>query len=144
MPIRLFAGILTLASLGAFPALINHAGGYDRGRFSGALAQAAAGGARLDAAERQRVLDRVIANIRQYYFDRNIAQKTADALLAHERRGDDRAVTDGGAFADLLTRQMRDASHNMDLMMVYSQDKLPESPPAQNPEDLARYRKFVE
>jgi Peptidase family S41 len=104
----------------------------------------AAGDARLDAAERQRVLDLVIANIRQYYFDRKVAQKTADALLAHERSGDYRTVTDGGAFADLLTRQMRDASHNMDLMMVYSQDKLPERPPAQTPEDLARYRKFVE
>jgi hypothetical protein len=122
---RLFAGILLLASLGA-------------------LAQTAAGGARLDAAERQRVLDLVIANIRQYYFDRDVAQKTADALLAHERRGDDKAVTDGSAFADLLTRQMRDASHNMDLMMEYSQDKLPERPPAQTPEDLARYRKFME
>jgi Peptidase family S41 len=122
---RLFAGILLLASLGA-------------------LAQTAAGGARLDPAERQRVLDLVIANIRQYYFDRDVAQKTADALLAHERRGDDKAVTDGSAFADLLTRQMRDASHNMDLMMEYSQDKLPERPPAQTPEDLARYRKFME
>jgi hypothetical protein len=144
MPKRLFAGVLTLASLGAFPALIYHAGGYDRGRVSGALAWAAAGDARLDAAERQRVLDLVIANIRQYYFDRKVAQKAADALLAHERSGDDRTVTDGGAFADLLTRQMRDASHNMDLMMVYSRDKLPERPPAQTPEDLARYRKFVE
>jgi hypothetical protein len=125
VPRRFIGGIFLLASLVA-------------------LAQAAAGGAKLGAAERQRVLDRVIADIRQYYFDRDVAQKTADSLLAHERRGDYRAVTDGGAFADLLTRQMRDASHNMDLMMVYSQDKLPDRPPAQTPEDLARYRKFVE
>jgi Peptidase family S41 len=140
---RLFAGILTLASLSTFPALI-YPGGYDRGRVSGALAQATAGEARLDAAERRRVLDLVIANIRRYYFDRDVAQKTSDALLAHERSGDDTAVTDGSAFADLLTRQMRDASHNMDLMMVYNRDKLPERPPEQTPEDLARYRKFVE
>jgi hypothetical protein len=189
----LLGGILSLASLGAFPAWINHAGDYDRARVSviealapavvrssplrsrapllaedgkkeliasglsrppaqqskphyaaAALAQAADGNARLDAAERQRVLDLVVANIRQYYFDRDGAQKTADALLAHERRGDDMAVTDGGAFADLLTKQMRNASHNMDLMMVYSRDKLPERPPAQTAEDLARYRELVE
>lgn len=140
---HLFAGILMLASLGAFPALIYHAWGDDRGPASRALAHAAAGEARLDAGERQRVLGLVISKIRRYYFDRDVAQKIANALLAHERRGDDRAVTDGGTFADLLTRQMRDASHNMDLMMVYSRDKLPERPPAQTPEDLERYRKFV-
>ncbi len=141
---RLFAGILSLASLGAFSALIEHAGGDDGGRVASALAQAAAGDTKLDAAERQRVLNLVVANINQYYFDRKVAQKTADALLAHEKGSDDKAVTDGGAFADLLTRQMRDASHNMDLMMVYSRDKWPERPPAQTPEDLARHRKFVE
>ena len=181
----LLGGILSLASLGVFPGLINHAGGYDRVRVwviqaldpavmkpalllnraplptevakeefmaSGlprpSVQQSkphyAAGDARLDAAERQRVLDLVVASIKQYYFDRKVAQKTADALLAHERSGDDRAVADGAAFAELLTRQMRDASHNMDLMMVYSQDKLPERPPPQTPEDLARYRKFLE
>jgi hypothetical protein len=81
---RFFAGILTLASLGTFPALIYHAGGYDRGRVTGTLAQAAAGEARLDAAKRRRVLDLVIANVRRYYFDRDVAQKTSDVLLAHE------------------------------------------------------------
>ncbi len=140
----LIAQILTLASLGAFPALILHAAGHHQAHVSSASAQAAASDARLDAAERQRVLDLVIANIRQYYFDRDVAQKTANALLAHERSGDDGAMMDGRPFAELLTRQMRGASHNMDLMMVYSRDKLPERPPAQTSEDLARHRKFVE
>ena len=31
----------------------------------------------------------------------------AKALRAHEKNGDDNATTDGGAFAELLTRQMR-------------------------------------
>jgi hypothetical protein len=132
MPKHFFAQILTLALLGELPALIDHAGGYNRGHVAG------------EAAERQRVLDLVIADIRQYYFDRKVAQKTAEALLAHERSGDYRVVMDGVAFAELLTRQIRDASHNMDLMLIYGREKLPERPPAQNPEDLARYRKFLE
>ncbi len=111
---------------------------------AGALAQAAIGDANLDAAERQRVLDRTIANLRQYYFDREVAQKMSDALLAHEKSGDDNAVTEGGALADLLTRQMRDASHDMHLIMEYSRDGLPEHPPEQTPESLARYRKAME
>jgi hypothetical protein len=98
----------------------------------------------LDSAERQRVLDGAIANVRQYYFDRDIAKKTADTLLAHEKAGDYDAVTDGAAFADLLTRQMRDASGDMHLMMEYSRDKIPEGPPAQTPADLARFRAFLE
>jgi hypothetical protein len=98
----------------------------------------------LDAAERQRVLDRVIANIRQFYFDREIAQKTANVLVAHEKSGDYNAVTDAATFADLLTTQMRDASHDMHLMMEYSPDKIPDGPPAETPEQAARYLKFLE
>ncbi len=99
---------------------------------------------KLDAAERQRVLDRAIANLRQYYFDRDIAQKTAHALLAHEKSGDDNATADGRAFADLLTSQMRAASHDMHLIMEYSRDRLPDHPPEQTSESLARYRKAME
>jgi|HubBroStandDraft_5_1064220.scaffolds.fasta_scaffold07727_5 hypothetical protein len=97
----------------------------------------------LDSAERQRVLDRAIADLRQYYFDHGIAQKTADALLAHEKAGDYDAVTDDAVFADLLTRQIRDASGGMHFSMEYSRDKLPDGPPAQTPADLARFRKFL-
>jgi hypothetical protein len=98
----------------------------------------------LDAAVRQHVLDGVIANLRAHYFDRDIAQKTADALLAHQKSGDDDAVTDGMDFAALLTRQMRDVSKDMHLEVVYSRERLPDHPPVQTPEDLARFRRAME
>jgi len=101
-------------------------------------------GAALDEAARRRVLDAAIANIKQYYFDTHVAQKTVEALLAHAKAGDDHSATDGAAFADLLTRQMREASHDMHLEMVYSEDNLPEHPPVQTPEALARYRQRME
>src|ERR1700722_2174559 len=100
-------------------------------------------GVKLDAVQRHRLIGEVSANLRQYYFDRNIAQTTADALLAHEKSGDD-AVTQGQDFADLLTRQMQGASHDMHLSMEYSADRLPENPPDDTPETLARYRKAME
>jgi hypothetical protein len=130
-----FVGMLSLVALNVFPASIDHAS---------AQLQAGVGDASLDAAERQRVLDRVIADLKRYYFDREVAQKTSDALLAHGKRGDDNAMVEGGTFADLLTRQMREVSRDMHLMVEYSPQKLPEQPPAQSPEDVARYRKFVE
>ena len=105
---------------------------------------AAVEGAKLDGAERQRVMDAVIQNLKEHYFDPDVARKMVAALLAHQKSGDDDAVTDGGGFADLLTRQMRNVSQDMHLVVVYSQAPLPEHPPEQTPESLARYRKAME
>ncbi len=98
----------------------------------------------LDAAERHRVVSGAMANLTQHYFNREVAQETADALLAHEKNGDDNAAKDGFAFADLLTRQMKDASNDRHLVMEYSREILPEHPPKPAAEDLARYRKAME
>jgi hypothetical protein len=97
-----------------------------------------------DAAERKRLMNAVIGNLKKHYVDPQVARKTADALLAHEKNGDDDQVKDGGAFADLLTRQMREASHDMHLDVVYSQEPLPELLPEPTAKDLARYRKALE
>lgn len=70
--------------------------------------------------ERQRVLDAVVANLKQHYFDPAVAQQTADALIAHQRSGDDTAAADGKTFAALLTAQMRDASHDLHLEIIYN------------------------
>lgn len=96
-----------------------------------------------DAAERQRVIDRAVANLKQYYFDHDVAQKTADALLAHENNGDDKVATHGATFAALLTAQMRDASHDMHLVMEYSQNPLPSGPPVQTSEGMAHFREAM-
>jgi hypothetical protein len=97
----------------------------------------------VDAAEKQRVIQQAAADLQQYYFDRNIAQHTATALLAHEKNGDDRAATQGPAFAELLTTQMRDASHDMHLVVEYSQTPLPFGPPAQTAVSQERYRQAM-
>ena len=109
-----------------------------------AVPSAAAGGEQLDAAERQRVIDGAIANLKQYYIDQDVAQKMADALIAHEKSGDNDAATDGAAFAALLTRQLRNVSHDLHLEVVYIQDLLPNHPPGPSPERLARYRAAME
>ena len=100
--------------------------------------------AKQDAAERQRVIHGVIANLKEHYIDPAVAQNMAEALLAREKAGDYDAVTDGPAFADLLTRQLRDVSHDAHLDVVYSRNPLPDRPPGPTPEGLARYRKAME
>jgi hypothetical protein len=101
-------------------------------------------GAKLDDAQRYRVVDAMIQILRKHYIDADVAQKMADALLAHEKNGDDDAMMDGRAFADLLTRQMRDVSHDIYLEVVYSHSPLPDLLKEPTPEHLARYRKALE
>jgi len=96
---------------------------------------------KLDAAARQRVIQGAAANLTKYYVDPNAAKKMADALRAHEKNGDDDATTDGKAFADLLTRQMMDVSHDKYVTMVYSTVTTPENPPAPTAKEVALYRK---
>ena len=99
---------------------------------------------KLDTAQRQLVIDGAIANVKAHYVDRDVAQKVAEALRAHEKNGADNAATDGAAFADLLTRQMRGVSHDMHLVTVYSEAKIPDRQPEPAPEELPRYRTAME
>jgi Peptidase family S41/N-terminal domain of Peptidase_S41 in eukaryotic IRBP len=107
-------------------------------------ANAAPAGANLNRAERQRVVRGAAANLEKHYIDPVLAQKTADALREHEKNGDDDAVTDSSAFAELLTRQMRDVSHDRHLEVLYSEPPLPRRPPAPSPPFQTRYRKAME
>lgn len=107
-------------------------------------AQAPTGDLKLDAVERQLVLDAVIADVKQYYFDRTIAQKTANAILAHERAGDYNQVTDGHAFANLLARHLIDASGDLHFTMEYSPNVFPDFSRPPSPEAQARYRTAME
>lgn len=102
------------------------------------------GGAKVDATERHRVVHGAVTNLKQYYAYPEIAQKTSDALLAHEKNGDYDTVQECSAFAVLLTKQMRDASQDMHLDVVYSQDPLPEHLLGSSPESQARYREFIQ
>lgn len=98
----------------------------------------------LDAASRHRVIAKATEYLKQYYIYPDIAQRTADVLLAHEKSGEDDAATEGPVFAWLLTRQMNDVSHDRQLIMAYQPVTIPERPPGPTPEDLAEYRREME
>ena len=165
----LFGSVLSLVALGMFWILLRHAGSYVRigvlasgqsqgdSRFAqqrtpqaepqaGTSATNRTGGGvlKLDAAEHQRVIDAAVANLKEHYIYPHVAQKMAEALLAHEKVGDYDAITDGAAFAALLTGQLREVSHDLHLEVVYSQVPLPNRPPGPTPEGIARYRAAME
>src|SRR5207237_6733895 len=98
---------------------------------------------KLDAAERYRVIDGAVANLKQHYVYQDLAQKMADALRTHAKNGDDDAVTDRQEFANLLNRQMREVSPDRHLTLDYSEAPLPNHSAEPTPEELARYREAM-
>jgi hypothetical protein len=126
----LCGGVLSLLTLLSFPALINHFSNsqppyvpFLEGqppspiRQDGASATSPTGDRelKLSAAERQLVVRAVNANLKEHYVDPAVAQKVEETLLAHEKAGDYESMEDGTAFAALLTRQVREVSHDMHL-----------------------------
>ena len=93
----------------------------------------------VDDAERRRVVRSAASLVRQYYAEREKAEKTADSLLEHEKNGDDDVLADGHAFAALLTGQMREVSYDRHLTLEYSEEELPPQPAAPDTEGLTRH-----
>jgi len=99
---------------------------------------------KLDAHARQRVIDGVATNLSQYYVYPETAKKMVDALHIHQQHGDYNAVTDGDAFASLLTKHLQDVSHDKHLRVDYSPFKLPADQHGPSAEDEARFHKQLE
>lgn len=82
----------------------------------------------VQADERRRMIEEVSANLREHYFDRVESGEIAGAIQSHAQHGDYDSMT-GELLAGALTRQMREASHDPNLEVVYSVSRLPNGPP---------------
>ena len=67
-----------------------------------------------------------------------------DALNARQKRGEYDSVTDGSAFARMLTEQLQEVSHDKHLRIDFSPVPMPERPSGPGPDDAAQYRKQME
>ena len=94
----------------------------------------------IDEARRRSVVAGAITQLEESYLDPAMARKMADALLAHEKHGDDSSPMDGWSFASLLSQQLQGISHDKHLQVDYSPVAMPSHPEVPTPEDLARYR----
>ncbi|HKV28207.1 MAG TPA: S41 family peptidase [Candidatus Acidoferrales bacterium] len=97
---------------------------------------------KLDAEERERVIDAAALNMREHYVDRSVGQRVADSLLAQERNGGYDGITDAMAFADLVTHQMQNM--NADATLTYFQQILPQGTGTPAAERLAAYTRAME
>lgn len=99
---------------------------------------------KLDAAARQRVIDGVAAGLKESYVYPELAQKMADAIRAHQKRGEYDAIADPNTFAARLTDDLQAVSHDKHLEVNYSPYKLPPEDHHPSPDEDARRRKMLE
>jgi hypothetical protein len=99
---------------------------------------------KVDAAERQRVIDGMVKNLNEFYVYPDLAQKMADAVRASQKGGDYDAITDPDAFANRLTKNLQSVSHDKHLGVNYSAVKVPPDEDKPSPEQEAQFRKMLE
>jgi hypothetical protein len=94
----------------------------------------------IDAATRARVIDAAVAKINEFYVFPDVAKKMGLAVQGRAKRGEYNSVTDGKAFANLLTEHFRDVSHDKHLFVTFSPQRLPEESSSPSPDAVARFR----
>src|ERR1700722_3902384 len=107
---------------------------------NGIVPGAAVIGFDIDAATRARVIDAAIASIDEFYVFPDVAKKMGMAVRARAKRGEYDSITDGNAFANLLTEHFRDVSHDRHLSVSFSPIRLPEESSSPSPDAIAQYR----
>lgn len=100
---------------------------------------------KIDAAERQRVIDGIASNLTEYYVYPDVGQRMIDAVHAHQKNGDYDRIIDGDALAFKLTADLRDVSHDKHLHVNFSSVKNPpDNSDEPTPEQKADYRRETE
>ena len=98
---------------------------------------------KLDPGERKQTIELIISDLNASYVFPSVAQKMADSLRAHESKGDYDAVTDGDAFASMLTRHLVEVSHDKHLTIYYQPYKFPSQPTPATFDQLTEDRKAL-
>ena len=79
----------------------------------------------LDSAARARVIEGAAKMLDEYYVYPDIAKKMEEAVRDRQQRGQYDTITDGDAFAQKLTADLREVSHDRHLGVNYSPAVLP-------------------
>src|SRR4051794_16191257 len=77
---------------------------------------------------RERLLDSVLSTLADKYLFPEVAARIATEIRTRAARGEYAAITDGQAFAQLLTTHLRAAGHDQHLALYCSAEPRPLSP----------------
>lgn len=97
----------------------------------------------VDAGLRAKVIAGIDEDLAKYYIDPAVAKQMEEAIDAHAKAGDYNSITDGDAFAERLTNDLRAVSHDRHLGVNFAPFK---APPPHEPtdEDRARMKEQLE
>jgi hypothetical protein len=98
---------------------------------------------KIDAAARQRAIDGAAAMLNEFYVFPETAKKMEEAIRARQKAGEYDSITNGDAFAEKLTADLREVSHDKHLGVNFSPAVLPKGPPPGGP-DMAGMRRQLE
>ena len=97
----------------------------------------------IDAPKRKQVIDGIDSNLKEFYIEPTVAQQMADALKAHQTKGDYDTISDGDVFAERLTNDLQAVSHDKHLRVNFTPFKTPQRAEP-TPEDEARFHQQME
>jgi len=97
----------------------------------------------IDAAARQRAIDGAASMLNEFYVYAETAKKMDEAIRARQKAGAYDSLTNGDAFAEKLTADLREVSHDRHLGVNFSPTVLPKGPPPGGP-DMAAMRRQME
>ena len=92
----------------------------------------------VDAATRTMVIDLALAQLQKAYIFAETAEKMTAAVHARAAAKEYDAITDAREFADRLTRDLQDVSHDKHLRIRYSPEVLPLRPEQPTAEERAQ------
>lgn len=150
----LMGTLLSVASLAALGVMMNHVSSvqhsaawarafnrFSEGYWRGAspqpkqspVAPQPTNSSTLDSGKRHQVVISVAQYLKEHYSDPNTGQRAADALVAHEKNGDDDGAKATADLAKVLTAQIREATDDHDVELLYRERPIPERPPGPPP-----------
>lgn len=97
---------------------------------------------KIDAATRQRVIDRAAALLNENYVFPETAKKMEAALRERQKAGEYDSITNGDDFAEKLTADLRAVSKDRHLGVNFSPAALPKQPPSGGPDPAAMRRQM--
>jgi hypothetical protein len=97
----------------------------------------------LNAASRKQVIEDVITNLNESYVDSGVAEKMAAALRSRQARGDYQRISDGDDFANTLTQNLLEISHDKHLRVFYNPYKWNGGPTPLTPEQSGEARRAM-
>jgi hypothetical protein len=92
----------------------------------------------IDAAARKSAIDGAIAMLNEFYVFPETARKMEESIRARQKSGEYDSTTNGDAFAQKLTADLREVSRDRHLAVTFSPAVLPKGGPAGGPDAVRR------